>query len=181
MRFQLDVTLTEEDYLTFNHFHALESASGKKQVNKIRIVYIAFMAVLAAMVIFVLGWTTFSAANTILLGLFTVLYMLFFKKLVKRNIKAQIKRIKKTGKLPFEAVAKLEFYEDKLVEITAAKRVEQSYNIIERICVVADRYVFLYNSSVGAYILPIPQIKEQINQDDFLRFLSQKCNTVEYY
>ena len=85
------------------------------------------------------------------------------------------------GKLPFDPVSTLEFYEDKMVEITALQRTEQSYSIFERICVVKDRYIFLYKSSVSAYILPVLQIKEQLNQEDFIEFLSKKCTNIEYY
>ena len=139
------------------------------------------MFVLMALFVLVLGWTTFSAIYVILLGSFTLLYMLLFKKILNRNIKAQIKRLKKTGKLPYEPVSKLEFYEDKLVEISASKRIEQGYDVLERICVVGDRFILLYNSSVGAYILPIPQLRAQLDESDFLSFLSAKCSTVEYY
>ena len=96
-------------------------------------------------------------------------------------MKVQIKRLKKIGKLPFDPESTLEFHEDKMVEITALQRTEQSYSIFERICVVKNRYILLYISSVSAYILPILQIKEQLNQDDFIEFLSRKCTNVEYY
>ncbi len=85
------------------------------------------------------------------------------------------------GKLPFDPVSTLEFYEDKMVEITASSRTEQGYNIFERVCVVKDRYILLYKSSVGAYILPVAQIKAQLNQENLVDFLSKKCTNVEYY
>lgn len=181
MRYQLNVTLTEEDYLAFNNFHALESTFGKRQIRNSRILLITCMTVLMAFVLLVLGWTTFSVIYVILLGLFLVLYLLLFKKIIKRNIKAQIKRLKKTGKLPFDSAASLEFYDDKIVEITADKRVEQRYDGLERICVAGDEFIYLYNSSVNAYILPISQLRKQLEQEDFLNFLSQKCNSIEYY
>ena len=93
----------------------------------------------------------------------------------------QLKNLKKVGKLPFDPQSTLEFHEDKLVEITPDKRIEQRYDGIERICVLPDRYLFLYHSSVGAYILPIGQIAKQLNPEDLLRFLFQKCPIVEYY
>lgn len=181
MQFQLNITLTEADYLAFNNFHALESTPGKKQIRKTRIFFITFIAILMAFVVLVLGLTAFSAVYVVILGLFTVLYMLLFKNILKQNIKAQIKRLKKTGKLPFDSVSKLEFYDNMLVESTANKRIEQSYDVLERICVVGDQFIYLYNSSVNAYILPIAQLRAQLNQEDFLNYLSQKCNCVEYY
>ena len=181
MLFQLNINLSEDDYLDFNKFHSFESMHGKKLINKTRIFFALAMIILAALFLLVMGFTTFSITYAALLLLFTLLYMVFFKRILTRNVKTQIKRLKKVGKLPFDPVSTLEFHEDKMVEVTALQRTEQSYSIFERICVVKDRYVLLYKSSVGAYILPVSQIKEQLNQEDFIGFLSQKCTNVEYY
>ena len=181
MLFQLNINLSEDDYLDFNKFHSFESMHGKKLINKTRIIFVLAMIILAVLFLLVMGLTAFSITYTALLLLLTLLYMVFFKKILTRNVKAQIKRLKKVGKLPFDPVSTLEFHEDKMVEITALQRTEQSYSIFERICVVKDRYVLLYKSSVSAYILPVLQIKEQLNQEDFIEFLSKKCTNVEYY
>ena len=181
MLFQLNINLSEDDYLAFNKFHSFESMHGKKLINKTRIFFVLAMIILAALFLLVMGLTTFSITYAVLLLLFTLLYMVFFKKILTRNVKTQIKRLKKVGKLPFDPVSTLEFHEDKMVEITALQRTEQSYSIFERICVVKNRYVLLYKSSVSAYILPVTQIEAQLNQEDFIDFLSQKCTNVEYY
>ena len=181
MLFNLNINLSENDYLSFNNFHSFESAHGKKLIWKTRIRFILAMVFLAALVVLILGWTTFSVVYAALLLLFALLYMVFFKKILTRNVKTQIKRLKKVGKLPFDPISTLEFYEDKMVEITASSRTEQGYTIFERVCVVKDRYILLYKSSVSAYILPVTQIEAQLNQEDFIDFLSQKCTNVEYY
>ena len=181
MLFNLNINLSENDYLSFNNFHSFESAHGKKLIKNSRIRFILAMAFLAALVVLILGWTTFSITYAALLLLFTLLYMVFFKKILNWNVKNQIKRLKKIGKLPFDPVSTLEFYEDKMVEITTSRRTEQGYNIFERMCVVKDRYILLYHSSIAAYILPVAQINAQINQEDFIEFLSKKCTNIEYY
>ena len=181
MLFQLNINLSEDDYLDFNKFHSFESMHGKKLINKTRIIFVLAMIILAALFLLVMGLTTFSITYAALLLLFTLLYMVFFKKILTRNVKTQIKRLKKVGKLPFDPVSTLEFHEDKMVEVTALQRTEQSYSILERICVVKDRYILLYKSSVGAYILPVVQVKAQLNQEEFVDFLSSKCTNVEYY
>lgn len=181
MLFQLNINLSEDDYLAFNIFHSFESVHGKRLIRKNRTFFILAMAILATLFILVMGLTTFSVIYTTFLLLFTLLYMVFFKKVLIRNMKTQIKRLKKTGKLPFDPVSTLEFYEDKMVEITVEKRTEQSYNIFERICVVKDRFILMYHSSVGAYILPVVQVKAQLNQEELTNFLSNKCTNVEYY
>ena len=181
MLFQLNIYLSEEDYLDFNKFHSFESMHGKKLINKTRIIFVLAMIILAALFLLVMGLTTFFITYAVLLLLFTLLYMVFFKKILTRNIQTQIKRLKKIGKLPFDPISTLEFYEDKMVEITASSRTEQSYTIFERVCVVKDRYILLYKSSVTAYILPVAQIKAQLNQENLVDFLSKKCTNVEYY
>ena len=181
MLFQLNINLNEDDYLNFSIFHSFESTHGKKLIRKTRIFFILAMVSPVALVVLIGGWTTFSVIYATLILLFTLLYMVFFKKISTHNMKVQIKRLKKIGKLPFDPESTLEFHEDKMVEITALQRTEQSYSIFERICVVKNRYILLYISSVSAYILPILQIKEQLNQDDFIEFLSRKCTNVEYY
>ena len=181
MLFQLNINLNEDDYLDFNKFHSFESMHGKKLINKTRIFFVLAMIILATLFLLVIGLTTFSITYAVLLLLFALLYMVFFKKVLTRNIKVQIKRLKKIGKLPFDPVSTLEFHEDKMVEITASRRTEQGYNIFERICVVKDRYILLYHSSVAAYILPVAQINTQLNQNEFVDFLSTKCTNVEYY
>ena len=181
MLFQLNINLSEDDYLDFNKFHSFESMHGKKLINKTRIFFVLAMIILAALFLLVMGLTTFFITYAVLLLLFTLLYMVFFKKILTRNIQTQIKRLKKIGKLPFDPISTLEFYEDKMVEITASSRTEQSYTIFERVCVVKDRYILLYKSSVTAYILPVAQIKAQLNQENLVDFLSKKCTNVEYY
>lgn len=181
MKFSLNITLTEEDYLTFNNFHAIESKQAQKTIKKTRSIFIIAMAALMVLFVVFNGWDTFSATYVILLGIFTVVYSVFFKKLMQHNVKAQVKHLKKTGKLPFDSAATLEFYDDKVVEITPSKRIEQSYDVLEKICLLPGRYIFLYTSSVGAYILPVYQVNAQIGKDEFWDFISEKCKTIETY
>lgn len=68
-----------------------------------------------------------------------------------------------------------------MVEITALQRTEQSYSIFERVCIVKERYILLYKSSIDAYILPMEHVKIQLNYEDFVEFLSKKCANIECY
>ncbi|MBQ8026599.1 MAG: YcxB family protein [Clostridia bacterium] len=181
MLFRFNINLTEDDYLAFSKFNSFESTHGKKQLNKSRILLIALMIFMIAIVLLLGGFTPVTSGYAILVTILTVLYLLLLKKILNYYIKAQIKRMKKIGKLPFDPVSTVEFDEDKLTEATAASRTEQSYSALEKICVIKDRYILLYNSSISAYILPIQQIKAQSDTDEFLRFISSKCKTVEYY
>lgn len=181
MRFQLDVLLTEEDYIAFNYFHSAESPRGKKQVRIFLAFFVALMLIPIVYANIRLPGTIFAAAFTVLCGAAMVIYILLFKKRVMQNVKGQIKKLKKSGRLPFDPVSKIEFYDDKIVESTPLTRTEQSYDAMERVCILTDRYVLLYTSSVGAYILPMAQIRAQTDMNAFLQFLFQKCSRIEYY
>lgn len=180
MLFKLNINLNEVDYFAFNHFHSVHSAYGKELIRKTCLIFILTMVIMIALAFLILGLTVFSVVFAASLFLFTLLYIIFYKKILSWNIKAQIKLLKKIGKLPFDPVSTLEFYEDRLVEITELQRTEQKYSIFERVCIIKDRYIFLYKSSASAYIFPVSQIKEQINPDEFIRFITEKCTTVEY-
>ena len=60
MLFQLNINLSEDDYLDFNKFHSFESMHGKKQINKTRIFFVLAMTILTVLFLLVMGLTTFS-------------------------------------------------------------------------------------------------------------------------
>lgn len=181
MHYQLKINLTDEDYLAFNVFHNLESKNGKKMVRKGRMIFSGMIILLSAAYVLLKGWGIDSMLYLALVTPITVIYLACHKKLLIRSMKKHIQQLKKNGKLPFDPESTLEFYEDRFAEITPTCRSERDYTIFERICVLKDRYLLLYNSSIGAYILPIPQIKEQVDLQEFLDFIMSKCSTVEYY
>lgn len=181
MLFNFKINLVEDDYLSFNLFHSLESSHGRKAAMKGRVIYVSVLLALAVLVLVVLGFTLFSVIYDAILLIMILRYLVFYKKIIGKSFKRHIKRLKKMGKLPFDAESTFEFYEDKVVESTQTKRIEFSYDDIERVCLVSNRYVFLYNSSISAYMIPISQIKEQISFTDFVAFISKKCKNVEYY
>jgi hypothetical protein len=181
MRYQLDIHMTEEDYLQFNLFQSLELPDSKKAIRRAQLTLLGVVAAVLVLYIWVVGWTTFSIVYVPVMCLLTTIYLADYKKRVARNIRSQIKRLRKTGKLPYDENSRIEFYEDRIVETAASSRVEKGYEALERICVLEDRYIFLFTSCVAAYILPVPQVKAQIDMQEFLDFLSGKCNTVEYY
>ena len=181
MRYQVTVSLTEEDYLAYNEFHAIESIPGQKTVKQSLRFFITLMLVLIATVTIGCLFDVFSVTYPVALITLTALYVLFFKKIMRRAVKSQVKKLKKAGKLPFDATSTYEFYEDKLVENAQGSRIEQAYSRLERICVLKERYILLYNSSIGAYILPYGQLADQVDIQEFLNFMIPKCKAVEYY
>lgn len=180
MDYRFDITLTEADYLDFNRFHVLESAAGKKVNRKGKLTILAVFLGLILLELVGTGWNAdffFYLAIMVPLG---ILSICFFNKLELFMVKLSIRQLKKRGKLPFDEQTTYEFYEDKFVQTVPDSRMEQSYSGLERICVVPDRMLLLYRNSSQAFVLPISQLRQQADLDGFIRFLSQKCGTVEY-
>lgn len=175
MEYRFELTLTEEDYIAYNQFHAFESPLGKKQMKKNKLLLGGFTAVLIVALGLHIGRNTVFAIYTAALALYLAVYLLFYRKIVMLMLRRQIKRMKKQGKLPYEPVATMEFYADRFVDITPAGRMERQYSSIERICVVPDRFVLLYLNTITAVILPISQLRQQTQLEGFLDFLSEKC------
>ena len=182
MLYRLNITLTEEDYFAFNCFHSYESPKGKKQFQRLRLMFVLLMAFLAALFVYRHGWprcipNLISEAVVATIGYF----LIFSNKALRRNMRRQIKRLTENGKMPYDSANTFEFYEDKLVEFTNASRTEKTYPAFERICVLSDRYVYLYTNAIGAYILPIEQVKAQTDFQSFLAYLKEICPNVEHY
>jgi len=181
MRFQLNIMLTENDYLAFNLFHALDSAEGKRQAKKSRIILLTTFFVVVVLLLFILDPGPLSITYCILLGVWLSYRIFFLRRVLTKNIKRYIKKTLKEGKRPFTPSSTIEFYEDYMVEITESTRTELRYNAFEKICVVDNQHIFLYNTGSTAFIICIPQIQTQANPLELLHFLSEKCGTVEYY
>lgn len=181
MRFQLNITVTEDDYLAFNLFHALDSAEGKRQAKKSRIILLTTFCAVAVLLLFILDPGPLSITYCILLGVWLSYRIFFLRRVLTKSLKKYIKKTQKEGKQPFTPSSTLEFYEEYMVEITESTRMELRYNAFEKICVVDNQHIFLYNNSNTAFIICIPQIRMQANPTDLLQFLSEKCGTVEYY
>lgn len=181
MHFEFFTKITEQDYLDFNYFHALESAQGKKQVMKSRIALLVFYVLLLSAVILLAGWKTYTVWYIFVVLVGALLHVLLLKHSMKRNIKRGIENMKKSGKLPYDEESKLEFFDSMFVEISPVNRTEHKYQAVERVCVVKDRLVLIYTSSVQAYVIPALQLRQQVNMDEFLSFLTLKCGMIEYY
>jgi len=67
---------------------------GKKLIHKTRIFFVLAMIILVALFLLVMGLTSFSITYAALLLLFTLLYMVFFKK-INPEYKSSDKTLKK--------------------------------------------------------------------------------------
>lgn len=179
MRFEVDITLTDEDSYAFNIFHVLDSPNGKKQLRQHRIVYSIILLLTAVLYLLVVRSIDRAALYLLLIGTYLLLYLIFLRKIMTRRIQRQLKKLQKDGKQLYDPTAHMIFEAHTLTEITPNSRTEIGYERIEQVFVLEDRYLFLFYGG-GAYILPIPQLRNQLDLYGFLTFLTEKCGKVEY-
>ena len=85
-----------------------------------------------------------------------------------------MKNAQESGTLRYDPLVKLEFYEDKLVEIVPNGRYEERYVRMKQIFVLPN-YVFCFTIKGNAHIIPIDQLEAQVGKKEFLDFLVSKC------
>ena len=181
MQYHLEFKLTEEDYMSFNYFHSFESPQGKKMVKRANTVYFSLLACFMAIVLMYNGLSYSSLVCFLVLALCSVFCMLRQETQQKRTMTRIMRRLQQGGKLPYDSGSVFTFEEDSFTETTEFEKSEISYRRIEKVCVVKERFVLLYVSSITAHVLPISQLKAQVDLNAFIQFLSEKCAKVEYY
>ena len=176
MKYQFQISLTEDDYLQFNKFHLFRSPYGRRKFYRGATVAGVIFLVIAFLPALVKGFTMRTVAEAIPVLLFALL-LLCYKPYLMLFLKAHIKRQKKNGKVSFSPKATMEFYEDHLVETTEENRTEQKYIAVERISVVENRYIYLYTNSIMAYILPFACFESKEQYQEFLEFLKTNVSS----
>ncbi len=181
MLFQLNTAVTEEEYKAYLLFDSLESLRGKQNIRKARLARLFFLPVFLFSCFYFWNRSPSFALFGAAMFLYYLIQILFLKMIIKRNVNRYINNAKKEGRSLFDPFAQYEFYEEKFIESSPETRVEQNYSAIRQIHIVKERYILLYTFKSVVYVLPIPQVKAQLDEKEFVTFLSSKCANVEYY
>lgn len=181
MRFQFHIHITDADYFDYNQFCMLRSPFGRKQLTALRTV-IAVIISGAILILFIGGgFTPDSLISVIPLLILLAVSELFITRFFSFILKLQMKGLKKSGKMSYSPVSVIEFYDDRLVEITQEQKIEQKYTAIERISVVDNRIIYIHVNHIMAYLLPLTCFESTEQYNDFLVFIKGKCNQIDIY
>ena len=104
MEFRFDVNLTEKDFLDFNMFHAMKSPYGKKGIKAFRISISGLLLLIAATVMFVSDFSSFSLIYAAIMVVVTAILQFFIPRFFFSSIKNSIKRMHKVFALIFVRV-----------------------------------------------------------------------------
>ena len=173
--FEFKINLDDEDYLLFNQYHLLNSPSGKKSLMSFRFIipFFCFMII----VIFCIAGSDFELIliEAIVLTILSILWIGFSKKKLLKSMNKRIIKMKKEGRLPYSNESILKFDDEKIHEITPNAENITKYLLIEKIA-VTEKAIYIYFSTVQAYILPVTAFSDEMEKLKFLEFINMKVD-----
>lgn len=181
MRYELQIHMTEGDFAAFNVFHTTRSVYGKQMTRRLKLLVGGMFALAAAMYFLLKGINEESVLYAVLLAVVGGLFIWRYDKVFGKAMAKTLKRMKKTGKMPYSPDSRIEFYDDRVVEITDERRTELYWPTVERLCLVKGQAWYLYLNNSSAMVLPVEQIKAQTDIGEFYRFLEGKCPVVDRF
>lgn len=175
------IKLNDEDYLCFNVFYAHHSKAGKRQENKMRLLF-PLSAVIAIMIFFLAGAKSgLIVTEAIGLCIVSVIWCIFTPQIMEKNIRKHIDKLKTDGKLPYHVDAEIEFQEQIIVERSEQGEIHVNYKDIENIYVEKDYLYILYSVTQG-FIVPyrcLGEDREQVVEYVRERFATRQQKTAE--
>ncbi len=164
---EIRYNLTEEDYINFNMFHAKNSTTVKRALNLQRFI--------SPIIFIILSFVLSKIGSIPFLGLFitfllvSVLWIIFYPKYfysyMIRNSKKMIKEGKNDGLL---AGHHMILSEEGIVDSNANGETKVTWSGIKTLSEDQDN-LYIYNSSVSAYILPKRELDDVEEIKSFLK------------
>lgn len=179
MLFSFQIRITDADYADFNVFHASRSPYAKQLLRGLRLPMVLIWAVCIALNFWNRGVNGESMTYALLVAAFGGVLLWKMDSLVSSVTRWSLRRMKKTGKMPFAPESRIEIHEDRIVEITPEQRTERVWTAVERLCLVDGKVWYLYLNNSAAFILPVEQLRAQTDIGALYRFVESKCPRVD--
>ncbi|MGN0494202.1 MAG: YcxB family protein [Acutalibacteraceae bacterium] len=181
MPFKLNIFLTDKDYYEINKFTITNLRYGKKLLLFMRILF-AVMVFFVPVTAFISdGITNETVMNVIPSFILLLILELLLSPFMNLSLKLSVSLLKKNGKMPYSQNSVMEFDEEHFTETTDTNKTEHPYAAIERICVVGEKYIYIFITSVSGYIIPSHSFNSPKQRDEFLDFLKGKCSEIRFY
>lgn len=181
MPFKLNIFLTDKEYYDFNYLVMTRLKTGKRMILILRILFVVCFLIISATSIYASGLNDETVNTLIGNGIFFLLCELLLIPLFRLLLKIQVRDLKKHGKMPYSQNSVMEFDEEHFIETTDTNKTEHPYAAIEKICVVGEKYIYIFITSVRGYIIPSHSFNSPNQRDEFLEFLKGKCSEIRFY
>lgn len=174
MLYQFKYLLDDNDYLEFNKFHMYNSLSNKKAIIALRLAVPILMTI--NLLLFQKSYQKLETLviSIIIIAVFSIIWALLVKPLLLLVLKANIKMLKKDGKLPYGKDVLMEFGEQNFIETTKETETKTNYSQIEKIT-LGNTAIYIYINSIQAYIIPFSVFTGDESKEAFLTFINQKA------
>lgn len=171
--YEFKIALNDDDFILFNQYHILNSPLGKRALMSYRLLFPLIGII--SIFIFYLAKPDIQlvVAETITLAIFSVIWIVFSKKRILRNVVRNIRKTKKDGRLPYVPESLLKFDDDGIHEIAPDNENRTKYSLVEKI-ILHDKAIYIYFSSSQAYIVPMTAFSEETERNRFLEFIHMK-------
>ncbi|WP_208559752.1 YcxB family protein [Marinilactibacillus kalidii] len=157
----IEYEIEEEDYISFNYQHTLNSPTNKKALKQLRF----GLAILVIPIAYFTGTLLFKQPSLywVIISLGLSLYLLYaYPKMYNKAIKKQLSKLVNEGdNSSYFGKKKLEILDNQLIltdEASTSKLMKGKIKEIKEY----DDIIVLYTSSVSAYIIP----KRYLNQEE---------------
>ena len=165
------IRINEEDYICFNIFHANHSKEGKRSKNIQRVKY-PILSLIIIMIFFLAGaGYRLIIAEAVFMTVFCVLWCIFLPKMMEKNIRKYINRMKLEGKLPYHADSEIEFQDSMIVETSEQGEINVNYKDIENIYFEQD-YLYIFYGAAQAFIIPLHCLGE--DRERVVEYVTEK-------
>ena len=175
--FSFSYALTEEDYYEYNKFYIANMPAQKRRLAFARWyvpVMFLFLSLITKVIIdeFVVQAAVWA---TLLVG--AVLWLIFFWSIMNRQLRKNIKKLKKNGRLVYDKPISMLFREDYIMTSTPESSENNAYSMIERVC-VGEVAVYLFIGANSAHIVPNRAFESDGEKQSFLEFVAAKTTKV---
>jgi len=172
--YNLDYTVTEDDYLTFNRCHLKTTKAGRRAILTYRLLVPALLVCI--MLLSTIGGgdvVPLLTIEAVVFGLTSLLWALLAPRIYFRSLRRGINRMKKDGRLPFNPQGTFVFSEDGFEDHGPLSTVTTSYQAIEKV-VEAPAADYLYVSAAQAFIVKTDLFADAAAHQQFIDFITAR-------
>jgi hypothetical protein len=171
---KIEFELTKEDYINFNLYHFCSSAAQKRSITIQR--YILPLVVVAAPFI-TTGFSSLPSRDsllfvTIFYAIWVAFYLKYYKWRLARWINKNLDKGKNKGILGEHSIL---FSDTEIVEVNDYNEMKTQWDGVEGVVETKD-YIYIYNSAVTAYIIPIRAFVSMEAKEEFRKYLTSVIN-----
>lgn len=174
--FEYNYQLSFDDYLNFNLYHSLDRKESRQAFLAFRFM-LPVLSVIAIAVFFIAGAEKdFIVIEAFFLAIVSAIWVAFSKKVMAFSIKRNLKRMMKSGKLPYTTENHLIFDGEQIIEISERGTSAVKYSSIEN----ADdtgTAVYVYISAAQAFIIPQSAFAGDEDKRELLKYLYSVIET----